>query len=943
MAVSFKVPKSPSRSIFNIDQFLGVDMTNNGTSVDERMSPNAPNMIRDVPGKVRKRTGYKVEKDFGSGVIYGAHVLANTSTNSGDFVANRNMASLPNAEMTVKGESSVYIYSPVEIPVGVGVHISFTYTTDKALSIHPYVADYSACEAELDMLNQAQAFHFAMGFEGDVSEEYNAFEITNATAGDAKLKLTDIMVYINYDKDDIISEYRGFQTVQESSLYTPNATVYTYADSTDALSSSAASEDASFSVNSSNVKGLVFVEFDIAVEDMTGATFESLNVKYNCDKDDSGTTVTGLISTVDSSKSNTIHVARVIDPAYDHSTYDVDNSKLADVVVTVNVTDYTSWTANVKIRNFKMYSVALKSNFYEEGGLTLIHIDNELYKSDSAGNYTLVSSQMNEHRSRSWQFENKLYIIDGQTYWVYDADTDTFANVVNSSYAKIPLMYISCNPDGDGTQYEDKNLLSDGFEQRFLVDSDHSTADTFQLIFSPLTDDPITVKVMKDQTGEMVTKELNVDYTVNKTTGVVTFISGHEPGATPLTGEDNVYITAYYSASAPMSKAECISKCTIGALFGINGASDRLFLSGNPDYPNVDWHSDQYDPGYIADTSYSKLGSDTSAIVGYTLVNNYLAAHKDENETEHNIIVREGDLVAIGQTTKSDSASDVTTYDEKPAFKIINTLQGPGAIAQDTFGYLQTEPLFLTRSGIFAITAQDITGEKYSQNRSFYVNGSLLEQNGLEDSFAITFNDMYFLFVNSKVYVLDGLQPIRTDKSEPYATRQYVCFYLTDIPARIAWVQNNTLYFGTTTGKVCSFYKDKVALSSYNDDGNAIAAWWETADLDGRLFYKNKAFRYIAVRLMSVLKSTVTLYSCRRGIWNKIKTKTFSNRVFSFSGLIFSQFTFNNDATDPVMSSKMRVRKIDKARFKIENLNLNEPFGIHDLAIEYVENGNYKG
>ena len=94
---------------------------------------------------------------------------------------------------------------------------------------------------------------------------------------------------------------------------------------------------------------------------------------------------------------------------------------------------------------------------------------------------------------------------------------------------------------------------------------------------------------------------------------------------------------------------------------------------------------------------------------------------------------------------------------------------------------------------------------------------------------------------------------------------------------------------------------------------------------------------------MSVLKSTVTLYSCRRGIWSKIKTKSFSNRVFSFSGLIYSQFTFNNDASDPVMSSKMRVRKIDKARFKIENLNLNEPFGIHDLAIEYVENGNFKG
>ena len=939
MAVSFKVPASPKRSIFNIDSFLGVDMTNNGTSVDERMSPNAPNMIRDVPGKVRKRMGYKVEKDFGKGVIYGAHVLANTSTNTGDFVANRNMASLPTADLKVKGNSSVYIYSPVEIPVGVGTHISFTYITDKALNIHPYVTDYSDCDAELDMLNQSQAFHMAVGFEGDVKESYNAFEITNDTAGDATLKLSDIMVYINYDKDDALTEYRGFQTVQEKSLYAPAQNTYTYADSTDALSSSAASASSLFSVNTNNVTGLVHVEFDIAVEDLAGATFESLNVKYNCDQDSSGTTVTNLISTVDTSNANTIHISRVIDPAYDHDTYDVDTSKLVSVVVAVNVKDYTSWTANVKIRNFKMYGVTLKDNFYEEGGLTLIHIDNEIYKLDN-GNYSLVSSDMNEHRSRSWQFENKLFIIDGQTYWVYDADTDTFASVYNSSYAKIPLMYISCNPEGDGTQYEDKNLLTDGFEQRFIVDSNHSTEANFQLIFSPLVQNStVTVQVMKDNTGEMVTKEENVDYTVNRTTGVVTFLAGHLPGVTPLTGEDNVYITAYYSASAPMSKAECISKCTIGALFGINGATDRLFLSGNPDYPNVDWHSDQYDPGYIADTSYSKLGSDTSAIVGYTLVNNYLAAHKDENETEHNIIVREGDLVAIGETTKGDT----TNYDEKPAFKIINTLQGPGAIAQDTFGYLQTEPLFLTRSGVFAITAQDITGEKYSQNRSFYVNGSLLEQNGLEDSFAITFNDMYFLFVNSKVYVLDGLQPIRTDKSEPYATRQYVCFYLTDIPARIAWVQNNTLYFGTTNGKICSVYKDIPSLSSYNDNGEAIKAWWETADLDGKLFYKNKAFRFIAVRLMSVLYTKVTLYSCRRGIWSKIKTKVFSNRVFSFSGIIFSQFTFNNDATDPVMTAKMRVRKIDKARFKIENLNLNEPFGIHDLAIEYVESGNYRG
>lgn len=935
MAVSFKVPASPKRSIFNIDQFLGVDMTNNGTSVDERMSPNAPNMIREVPGKVRKRMGYKVVHDFGSGVVYGAHVLASTSTNTGDFVTNRNMASTPSVEVDIDANSSVYIYASAEIPVGVGCHISFKYKTNKVLNIHPYITDHTGCDYQLDTLNQTADFHKTFGFGNDVNEVYNAFEITNTDSSKASLKLYDIMVYINHDATDVISSYQGFQTVQEKSLYTPDSTVHQTADATNSISASTATKDTTFSVNGSNVQGLVQVDFDIVIDDLVGATIDEITVGYQCDQDQSGTTTSATIPTIDFTSHSSLHVSRVIDPAYNHDTYDVDTSQLTDIVVTVGVKNYTSWTADVKLKNFTVVGVELKEDFYEEGGLTLIHVDNDIYKSDSNGNYTLLSNEMNAHRSRSWQFENKLYIIDGHSFWVYDADTDTFANVVNSDYAYVPLTYISCDPDGAGKSYEDRNLLTTAYEQGFTCDSGHSTATVFQLAFIPLTADAVTAKVLSG--GEWHDKVEGTDFDVNRTTGKVTFHTA--PGQAPVTGEDNVKITARQVPTAPMSMSSCITKCTIGALFGINGATDRLFLSGNPDYPNIDWHSDQYNPSYFPDTSYSKLGSDTSSIVGYTLVNNYLAAHKDENETEHNVIVREGDLIAIGETT----ADNVTTYDEKPAFKIINTLQGPGAIAPDTFGYLQTEPLFLTRSGIFAITAQDITGEKYSQNRSFYINGALLKESGLEDSFALTFNDMYFLFVNSKVYVIDGLQPIRTDKSEPYATRQYVCFYLDNIPATIAWTRNNALYFGTTNGKVCSVYKDSTALTSYNDNGAAISAWWETADLDGRLFYKNKTFRYIAVRLMSALYSTVTLYARRRGIWSRIKEKTFSNRVFNFSGLTFSALTFNNDSSDPVMSSKLRVKKIDKARFKIENSNLNQPFGIHDLAIEYVENGNFKG
>lgn len=939
MAVSFKVPASPKRSIFNIDQFLGVDMTNSGTNIDERMSPNAPNMIRDVPGKVRKRMGYFTHHNFGSGVVYGAHVLKSTSTNTGDFVTKRNMSLIQNVNIEIEEGESIYIYSDLEIPVGLGVHIQFTYTTDKDLSLCPYVSDSSSCTDNLFVLNSATDYHGAFGFDDDVHEPFNAFQLSNEGTGKATVALRSVMIYFTENSAERLNTYQSYQTVNEQALY-KKGNYFTYADSTEAISSSSEEETVTFQPNFSDEKGLLLVEFDLLLSNLSNASLADVKVEFGVTQV-GGSTVQTTLPTFDLGHSRKMTVSRVVDPAYDHSLYLVDSSYLSEIYVTVKVSGYTTWTCNVALKNFKATKVTRAESFYSSGGKTLIHIDNLLYAKEG-DNYSLLSENMNRQRSKSWQFENRLFIVDGNTYWIYDGDNDVFTEVLNSSYAKIPITRIGCTPDGAGVSYYAKNLLSYGFEQRYTVSSEESSTKVFSLMWDNLTDDPLTVQVMTNG-GSMNTLTEGTDYTVNRSTGTVTFVTA--PGETPITGEDNVYITAFHTpdSNSSMSVPECINKCTIGALFGVGGATDRLFLSGNPEHPNVDWYSDQYDPTYFPDTAYSKLGRDTSAIVGYSMINNYLAAHKDENETEQSVFVREGDLVATGETTNTSGDQSTSTYDTEPAFKLINTLQGAGAIAPYSFGYLKTEPLFLTRSGIFAITPQDMTGEKYAQNRSFYVNGRLTVENALEEAFAITYNDMYFLFINSKAYVLDGLQALPTAQGEPYATRQYACFYLTDVPVNVAWTENETLWFGTSDGRVCTFYTDETDVLSYSDSGTAIEAWWETPDLDGSLFYKNKAFRYIAVRLKATHYSRVKLWSMSRGVWTRIKEKAFSDEIFRFSTLVFSSLTFNNDTSDPVMSAKIRVRRVDKARFKVENSNLNEPFGIHDFALEYVQNGNYKG
>ena len=374
-------------------------------------------------------------------------------------------------------------------------------------------------------------------------------------------------------------------------------------------------------------------------------------------------------------------------------------------------------------------------------------------------------------------------------------------------------------------------------------------------------------------------------------------------------------------------------------MFGVAGAPDRIFLSGNPEHPNWDFYSQFKDPTYFPDTGYSVLGSEQSAINGYAIVSNYLAAFKDGFDPSQAVFVREGDMLEDEEKGTSESV-----------FKLINTLQGEGVVAPYSVGYLQTEPVFLTKAGIYAITEQDITGEKYSQNRSFYLDGQLRKEPNLKDGIAVVYDNQYILALNGKLYILDGLQATRSDKSEPYSTRQYAGFLCTDVPVVSLWT-DNALCFGTSDGKVCRFYTDEESPASYNDDGKPIYACWETPDLDGQLFYKNKTFRYFAVRMMKAIKTSVKLYSKKLGIWTMndeeawqfIKQQTAIGTVFDFNDMDFNLLSFSADTTERVIHTKLRVKKVDKARFRIENGELNEPFGVNDVALEYIESGNYKG
>ena len=949
MAVSFNVPKSPSKSILTIDTFQGCDFTNSPANVDEHKSPNAVYMIRDVPGKVRKSMGYETVMTYKDGndeplAINGFHLLrgdANGFIHAGESIfwdriwlydsannARSKAWQFENKLYMLDGKKLLTMYSEKvgDGTSSTGEHktevdgISYTETLtlkngDFVNFYMPYECDHVDIEYDGNTvtvsLSDATTYKFENTY-GDYEFSFTFYATLETTTDDTPVS-TDIIgtgtqcvfsgsvksgvqmyiekIWISYTED---GERQRIEIIPDTDVtsYTWTNNIGDYEFSFSVLSRGFYNE---FNVPDST--------HEVDISDITGG-LSTLSVAP-------GQEITFLVDS-----DTYFRTGFTIEISYYCPDDPEPRPHIQDTMTGYAEIDWR----NRYIKNMTIYAInltVLDDAENARGSITTPSIEwkGSISYQNTYGYGGTHTSVINSELVNGFVDDRSNTYVDeyGYRHYVKRVEDDAY----------IPLVTISKDPSGGGTPHNDLNLLTPAFIEQFLAQEDPNThvwPKNYHLSFTGL--DEVEPKVwLLDANGEWDLKEYGTDYTCDYANGIIKFTTA--PGASPVEGEDNVKVEAYRTIEG---YADQINKCTIGILYGVNGASDRLFVSGNPDYINRDWYSWLNDPTYFPDTSYSVLGTSGSAIIGYSIISNYLAAHKDWMERDQNIILREGDLV-----------------DSEPSFRIINTLQGAGAIAPFSFAYLATEPLFLTRQGVFAVTAQDITGEKYAQNRSYFLDGKLLKEQNLDNAYAFVYQDMYWLCLNNVAYILDGLQPIRTDTSMPYATRQYAGFYRTNLPARIMWEKDEKLYFGTEDGRVCVFFTDKYSLDSYSDDGEPIEAIWETPDIDGKLFYKNKTLRYIALRLDSALATSVNIFVMNRGLWQFIKKDDTSGRYLSFSHLVFSKLSFSGDKTQHTISTKVRVKKVDKFRLRLVNDELNEPFGLFNIAFEYVENGNYKG
>jgi len=542
----------------------------------------------------------------------------------------------------------------------------------------------------------------------------------------------------------------------------------------------------------------------------------------------------------------------------------------------------------------------------------LAHVGTKLYSftDDSETAPVQLATGLPDQKSRSAYMNGKLWIVTGAGYYVYDGST---AAKVSASGAYVPTTVITRMPTGGGVSYEDINMLTPYRKNAFQTDGS-----TKVFILDSSIDD----------TGDVTCWVWGTEVTpsaIDRAEGKITFTNA--PAAPQAGQEDGLVVQFPHTVSGYTDR---IDKCTIISTYGV-GTNDRIVLSGNPDYPNRDWISGLNDPTYIPDLSYSTVGSESTAIMGYCRVGSMQGIVKQDDGRDSSIFLRSAGT--------NDSGEAI--------FPMQQAIAGVGSVAPGSFSSLLDDPLFLSREGIYAITSTTITSERLAQQRSYYVNAQLTHEPNLSDAEAVIWNGMYLLALpNGHVYVMDGRQQ-KSYRSASLGDFVYECYYWENVPAR-TWMcvrdsVEEELYFGTADGRICKVNSDIESMDKYADDGQAIDAVWATKyDDDGTpALLKTMIKRGCCVTIKPYARSSGTVYfkSDRSGgEARQVTAKPMD--ILDFTDIDFERFTFNTDDSPQEIFLNRKVKNYKRLQLIVRNSEVNEGFGIFQITKHYVI-GNY--
>ena len=395
----------------------------------------------------------------------------------------------------------------------------------------------------------------------------------------------------------------------------------------------------------------------------------------------------------------------------------------------------------------------LRSDLVEGDVLNITFVEGEITEDDA------LFCEMNEHKSVSFTFNNRLYILDGRNYIVFDGDSAR--SVLDMAY--IPTTYINIIPTGEnadiGTEYEQRNILQPRFKHTFIADGE--TKD-FYLNECDL-DDISEVKVY----GEPVS-----DYDVDLAAGKISLTSA-PPRPENVEGGNypefyaGIEITAnkvFKSVSGVTGEREniyeLITECTVAAIF-----DNRVFLSGNPAYPNHVFYCGRnltgyVDPTYFGVLCYMQDGVGMAPITGMIPVADTLMVLKSDTRQDGSVYFH----------TATETGDNL----QPKIYPSVRGLSGIGCLGA-CVNFLD-DPIFISRLGVEAIGQLSVRYERAMEHRSSLIDAKLTNLD-LSRAVLEEWNGYLLLLVDGKIFMADSRQRFTHESG----VMQYEWYYLEDI------------------------------------------------------------------------------------------------------------------------------------------------------------------
>lgn len=406
--------------------------------------------------------------------------------------------------------------------------------------------------------------------------------------------------------------------------------------------------------------------------------------------------------------------------------------------------------------------------FYKVGNtlMQLVHSGTTLYKIVNGARETLYTG-LNPRKSDSFIYNNIWYFKDGINYLQYDGKT------IGEVTGYVPTTTIARRPSGGGTKYEDVNMLSPYRKNTFLADGEsteyHLDAKDIDIEFQPI----VTVNDV------MVT-----DFTVNSVDGVITFTVA--PPAPLTDGQDNVSVKFRKTVAGYRNR---INNCTLLQVF-----DNRVFFSGNKDYPNTIWHCSLNDPSYCSDLDYYNEGLDLSQVTGLVAGNNALWVFKEPSQANTTVFYHNPTIDSEYGKIYPSTHSSVSTGCVGKAINFNDDIS------------------FFSDRGMEAING-DVTTEQVIAHRSSLVDRKLLAEANYKDMILEEWEGYLMVFIGNKVYLADSRGTFTNENRI-----EYEWFYW-ELGEEITCtkVYEGVLYLGTKNG-----------IYTLTDTTNPVISYWTT-------------------------------------------------------------------------------------------------------------------